>query len=232
MKKNTLLLIFFTVFFTVFAAENGTNLVAASSLAPTWTQPDNLKNNMAITASVYLNGILFEPAGLIIGVFKNDICYGVKGITAGRTVHQLLFANNLDADTGYSYKVYDPNTDTYYVPVETVDFANGARLGGLSSPIHLNIKTNAIDQTASPYFSVYPNPVENDCYIHLVSDSQEKAVVELFNIQGRLIKVLFDDEIYGDKLLKTTRNADISSGIYSIKANVGGKLYLRKVLYK
>jgi len=204
-----------------------------STSVPTWTQPDNLKNNMAITASVYLNGNLFEPAGLLIGVFKNDICFGVKGITAGRTVHQLLFANNLDSDTGYSYKVYDPNTDTYYVPAESVDFANGARLGGLSAPIHLNISSTVTaveDVQNANKFSVYPNLIKDNYIVTLNSGKTSNAVVNLYNTQGKLVKSIYNGSVNSTKVIDVTRDNSLPKGLYFIKATVGDNQFVQKVV--
>ena len=232
MKKNILFLLIFAVLLSTKANNNVTNVENA---APVWTPITANKNTMIIYARVYKNNALFQPTGLLLAVFKNDICYGVKGLTAGPggiMLHQMTMGCNNDSEDGFTYKVYDPTTDTYYAINETVNFRSAVSVGKINVPIQLNIVINAIDQAESRCFSVYPNPVESNFTITMESNAQNNTLIQLFNISGKLEKVLYVGQTYSNQEIIVKRDKSISKGVYFITVRTGFQYSRQKVIFK
>jgi len=210
------------------------NTVAAVS---PWTTQVGLQYAAGTYVRVYKNSVLFQPTGLLLGVFKNDLCYGYAGLSngpGGILLHILTRGCNNASETGFNYKVYDPNTSTFYNVTETVDFASLVSVGSIASPISVNAIDIATDNknVIAEQFSVYPNFVESDYFVTLASEGEVNAVVNMYNAQGKLVKVLFSGNINGAKVLTLSKGRDLVSGIYFIKAVVGNKQYTQKVVMK
>ncbi len=148
--KLFLVLTLFSVFSVcTFSAENATNAMPAS-----WIQPNNMQFTAGIKAQVFKNGVLYEPVGLTIAVFKNGVCRGVKNrLTQVGAIKMFImaYASNFETESGFTAKMWDPTDNTTYDLVETINFTNSVSLGLTLVPFAYNIKyTNVIvDQTAS-----------------------------------------------------------------------------------
>ncbi len=81
--------------------------------------------------------------------------------------------------------------------------------------------TGIIDPNQSPFISIYPNPTTNNITI----ETAEKAVIEISNIEGQLLKRL---EIKDNHL--TVDISDFSSGIYFIKATTDKGITIKKLM--
>jgi len=119
------------------------------------------------------------------------------------------------------------------VPAESVDFANGARLGGLSAPIHLNISSTVTaveDVQNANKFSVYPNLIKDNYIVTLNSGKTSNAVVNLYNTQGKLVKSIYNGSVNSTKVIDVTRDNSLPKGLYFIKATVGDNQFVQKVV--
>ncbi len=116
--------------------------VVSNSMADPWTKEVGLRYNMAILAKIYKNATLFQPTGVLLGVFKDSKCWGYGGIGSSPVgpLMNITIGYNSASATGFTYKVYDATTGKIYDVVETVNFANGVPVGAINAPISLNVK--------------------------------------------------------------------------------------------
>jgi hypothetical protein len=201
-----------------------------------WSVASGYKNTMPIYAQVLKNGSLFQPEGVLLGVFKNGVCYGYTQLITGPTgnLHQLTMMCNNDTESGFNYKVFDPTNSTTYEVTETVDFNNGVAVGKIFAPLQLHISNTAtgINNTENAPFSVFPNPVTTSFVVNLNSENRAQASVELFDMQGRLIETIFNGAITGNKIIQGQRKHTISNGIYLLKVVIGENSYNQRLIFK
>ncbi len=116
--------------------------ITASSQAIPWTKEVGLRYNMPIVAKLYKCATLFQPTGVLLGIFKDNKCWGYAGIGSSPVgpLMNVTMGYNTATATNFTYKVYVPSTDQIYEVVETVNFANGVPVGQINLPISLNLK--------------------------------------------------------------------------------------------
>ncbi len=83
------------------------------------------------------------------------------------------------------------------------------------------ISTNTIESSDDNIFEIYPNPVNEI----LLIDVQQKAIIEIFNIRGQIIKTFFHN---GERTSIDT--GDLSSGVYIIKAITDNEIVAKKFI--
>ncbi len=203
-----------------------------------WTSQVGQQYAMPVLAQVYKDGALYQPAGLQLGVFKNDVCFGSNGLSNSPVgkVHNITVGANSKSVAGLSYKVYDATENAYYDVEETVDFANLAPVGAITAPVVLHLKPSTaksgLTQASKDAFSVSPNQIVSAFNLTLSSSASTSAVVELYDLQGRFVKSLYNGDINGNKTVSVQRDANLKGGLYVVKANVGNKQMTQKVVLK
>jgi hypothetical protein len=216
------------------------NKVKATETTPVapWTALTGLNNTMPIYAQINKNSVSFQPSGVLLGVFKAGQCYGYSGLTAGPggiMLHNITMGCNNETESGFSYKVYDPTNGSYYDITETAAFANLQPVGKIYAPVQLNISGLSTDVATSKVQSlnIYPNPVENVCYVSFYAgETAVSAELSLLDMQGRLIKTLYNGNVAGNAVVKIERDNTIDNGLYILKAKVGNSLYTQKLFLK
>jgi hypothetical protein len=80
--------------------------------------------------------------------------------------------------------------------------------------------------------SVYPNPYSDFVNINVNLDNTSRLKISVFDMNGRLVKVLFNGvEVAGDKTYKfSAKDLGLSAGAYLIKLNVNGNEVTQKVV--
>lgn len=156
MKKNVLLLSFIfivapflmatnlTVNDTVLNSNNATRIINSTQADP-WVTVSSTLYQMTIYAKVKKNGTLYQPTGLLIGGFKNNVanqCWGYKGLTSGPAglFFNLSVAYNSTPVTGFNFKVYDATNGKTYDCEETYTFTANTPIGKINIPIFVNLK--------------------------------------------------------------------------------------------
>ncbi|MFZ4723915.1 MAG: InlB B-repeat-containing protein [Paludibacter sp.] len=148
MKKNVLL--FYFVFLIVFSLSASSNIIdndvpskiISSKQDDPWVLPTGTQYVMPIVAIVKKNGVLNQPDGQLLGIFKNNICWGYTTLTDGPSgqLYILTAMYSTNNVTGFTYKVYDSNTNQFYDVVETSTFVKNTTIGTLDVPKVLNLK--------------------------------------------------------------------------------------------
>jgi 5-hydroxyisourate hydrolase-like protein (transthyretin family) len=91
--------------------------------------------------------------------------------------------------------------------------------------IYLNTGMNLILDDATQY-AQYPNPVQELSYVSFKMHETASVSLTLYDMQGRLIKKLIDNEKrdYGKYIVPiNVKDLQLSSGIYPCKLEIGGK---------
>ena len=213
------------------------SLVKTTAQVSPWVTETGLRYNMPILAQVFKDGVLFQPTGLILGIFKNDLCYGQSGLSngpGGIKLHNVTIGCNNESEAGFSYLVYDPNTSTTYEITETVDFKSLTPVGKINAPIPIHISgITAINQSTYSGFNVYPNPIDSKFTVSIASPpTSTQSAVELFDLTGKLIRSIYKGELSNSKHILVDRGADIAKGIYVLKVTTGKKVQYKKLIFK
>jgi|GEM_PF-5537880 len=233
MNKNNFIRIIFLCLVAFFSFQ----VNAENTSDSPWVAESGLKNTMPIYAQVYKDNAIFEPKGVMLGVFKESKCYGFTSLINGPTgnLFQLTMMCNNDKEDGFSYKVYDPNTKTFYTVTESISFTNGVAVGKIFAPIQLHISgiASAIQSTEiNPCsFSVYPNPVQD--YIHIQFRNSglidTKTVIELFNITGKKIETIFSQSLPSGGTVSVKRKKEWKKGLYILKSEINKQKFAIKI---
>ncbi len=238
MKKLISILFILSVSFMFIQAENMTTkdtLSINSNQTDPWTREVGLRYSMPILVRVYKNNILFQPTGALLGIFKDNKCWGYAGLGNSPVgpIFNVTMGYNLESETGFNYKLYDPTSKLTYSISETVDFQDGVPVGQIQAPLSLHTSgLSGLNDVNNSRFSVYPNPVESEFKITLGSDTHNNTLIQLYNISGQLESVLFNGETTNNQEIVVRRDLRLINGIYFIKVNNGLKFSTQKIILK
>ena len=213
---------------------SNTNTIDQTQTDP-WVREIALRYNMAILARVYNNNVLFQPTGALLGIFKDNKCWGYAGIGNSPVgpIFNVTMGSNSASSTGYKYKLYDPATKLTYDILETIDFVDNTPVGQIQAPISIHISgLSAVQDTYETLFSVYPNPVVNEFSIKIGSESSKQASVELFNLAGCLVNQIYTGEVLENQVINVTKDDKCKSGIYLLKTKIGDKVKTKRLIFK
>ncbi len=77
----------------------------------------------------------------------------------------------------------------------------------------------------------YPNPFNPETQIEFKTEQAGKAVLAVYDVNGRLVKKVFDQRVKANQLYKITFKAnDLASGVYFYRLNVNGHFTTRKMV--
>ena len=82
-----------------------------------------------------------------------------------------------------------------------------------------------IADSSSNSIEVFPNPANKELNISLNNSKNEKATIEFYNLEGKLIKQFSTNKNYS-----SINISELNKGIYIIKINVLDKLYSKKLI--
>jgi len=145
MKKNALFiyLVLFSMSTFGYNVENSSPArILSSKLEDPWVLPTGTQFTMPIAAIVKKNGVLSQPDGQYLGIFKNNICQGYTILTEGPVglIYVLTAMYSTNNVPGFTFKVYDSYANQYYDVVETVTFVKNTSIGNADVPKVLNLK--------------------------------------------------------------------------------------------
>jgi len=129
--------------------------------------------------------------------------------------------------TGTWYDYYTGNSIEVNNTSSTIDLEAGEyhiyTTKQLDTPQVLGIKN--IDDESNMRINIYPNPANNMININFLDDNYSKSTIELYNIEGKLMKSLYTVQKNNNISVN-----DISNGIYMLKINTLFNIYSKKVL--
>ena len=243
MKKTLLYSILFTQFVLFVVPVKGNTPQSVNLLkhkAPAsdvWTNPEGMEFNMNVNATIYKNGAVYEPDGLLLGVFKDadSFCYGydtwLPNVVGGNTIklHMVLVMSNDNNIAGYKFKAYNPATNQYFDFNETFSFVPDADYGSINDPKILNIVESAVKENKlDNSLSIFPSIIHGSFSISFINQENLPVKVDLYDLKGSIVSNLFNG--YAKNQLDLKRNSSIEKGFYILKITVGSACSLRKVI--
>jgi hypothetical protein len=156
------------------------------------------------------NGTDVSSAVVTDGIYKVwlEMAWG-SSLTTGKTVQSFSFTKGVTADHQTGATTNFTNVTLDWVPTFT----------GL----------NEYQEKES--FSVSPNPVNNESTINYSLSSLSDVTISLFDINGKLVKVLFDNnQAAGNYNLPLSLNGTVKAGVYFIKMYTGKAQHTQRIL--
>lgn len=238
MKRRILFFIFISVCITfIQAGDKAVNLLTTSIPTYPWTKEVGLRYSMPILVRVYKDNTLFQPTGSLLGIFKDNKCWGYAGIGNSPVgpIFNVTIGYNVDSEIGFNYFLYDPTSKLTYGIIETVDFKDGVPVGQIQAPVSIHIEpTSDLSEVNDSEFSIYPNPIESgsDLKISLGPDAQKNTIIQLYTISGQLVSVLYNGETINNQEIVITLDKKITKGIYIIKVINDKIIITQKIIIK
>jgi hypothetical protein len=105
------------------------------------------------------------------------------------------------------------------------DLAVGSLAGGVVLYTQNYLFSSLAEQSNSAFFQLYPNPATDMVSLHLTKAAREKALVELFDVRGELIRRFetLDNNI-------NISIATMSDGLYLCKVKIGNNTFSQKLI--
>jgi hypothetical protein len=153
-------------------------------------------------------------------IWSNAYTSGVSGTSTmfKRRLISLLDNGNFSAN------------DEVYIRFRLYADASSAGWGWTIDNLYIQDAVTGVDETiAASDFTTSPNPARDQLAIELRLPGSGIVEIGLYNVQGQ--PMMRQQGILADGLMKTTMNvASLSDGFYLVKAQVGNRQVVRKVI--
>ena len=147
-------------------------------------------------------------------------------------IYSLVGKFNAFDTTLSDIRVEDGILDLYFSAVnygEGYEYA-GPVLNGLEISLLEELAIYTSDSKEFSLLSVYPNPFNNKLTIPIDLKNQELVSVEIFNINGQLIKTIYDGPLQVGKHNLIWNAQNVSSGLYIIQSKINNKIKNEKTI--
>jgi hypothetical protein len=147
-------------------------------------------------------------------------------------IYSLVGKFNAFDTTLSDIRVEDGILDLYFSAVnygEGYEYA-GPFLNGLEISLLEELAIYTSDSKEFSLLSVYPNPFNNKLTIPIDLKNQELVSVEIFNINGQLIKTIYDGPLQVGKHNLIWNAQNVSSGLYIIQSKINNKIKNEKTI--
>jgi len=235
MKKLISLIILVFFYNLLIQAENKSikdTLSITSNQTDPWVKEVGLRYFMPILVRVYNNSTLFQPTGALLGIFKDNKCWGYAGIGNSPVgpIFNVTIGYNDESATGFNYKLYVPTTKLTYDIIETVNFQDGVPIGQIQAPVSINISgLSALDEVKESELMIFPNPVKTEFTINLFnSNSSNNVIVKLISTNGQLISILYNGAFKNS--IRVQRESSLLNGVYFLQVFVNSTVFTQKLI--
>jgi len=134
-------------------------------------------------------------------------------------------AGGLYSETGVTSGSFNPTTagvGTYSLSYAYTD-SNGCS-GSASDTMHV-LACVGINENAISAINIYPNPANNNININLSSIKQDKIVITLFDVTGKMV---MNQQVNGGTITALDVT-NLSTGIYYITVQTNDNLFKNKI---
>ncbi len=111
---------------------------------------------------------------------------------------------------------------------DLVDLQASATAAQIKYNVLTGLKNKALNYSAE--LQIYPNPANTSFVINFNINKDENIVIELYDIQGKLITTLYNEILNGNKI--SIPVTDLSNGTYLIKIQTKNSLNVEKIVIK
>jgi hypothetical protein len=77
--------------------------------------------------------------------------------------------------------------------------------------------------------SIYPNPTKDYIYINFESNTNEYIYIQLYNLEGKLLKNIYQGKTLNNYTQISSNTSEIPSGIYIVSIQSGSNIYHQKI---
>lgn len=117
--------------------------------------------------------------------------------------------------SGYTFIDYTFFDETNYYRLKIIDFDGNYEY----SPL-ISVKTPYKDKEVA----VYPNPAHHELNLVVLNSADEKVAYSIYNQMGQCVK---SQKLLNDNSIQQLNIEQLSSGMYFIKVNLKGKVYVK-----
>jgi hypothetical protein len=176
------------------------------------------------------------PENAMIGAYINGEFRGVASLNQGSGTDRYSFitvyANNSEDGASINFKLVSDEDSRAFN--ESTVYEHNKVEGTVAMPFMLTLENGMMDQSIS-HMEVYPNPFHEEFSLEIFAHEDGKLEVELYNMVGEKVAVLYDSQIEKG-LQKITFNLmeqraeNIQQGIYVMKVISQGKTYTQNII--
>jgi len=216
--------------------------------APRWGKIKNnlLSQTMTLYFNLYADGLLgnhqlkenFYTAATVECGSEEYLANSVQMFKIPGNVISYLDANNSNTIQGLFNLANDAlggnniGSLSYSNITEAVDVINNAfdecRVL-VSETVYDKVVAGLTDD--KPIFTIYPVPFVDTVKIKYEIDSDSEATIQVFDIRGRLVKTVTDDEVYYHKVTELILDyRTFANQMYFIKVSTGDKSTMKKII--
>lgn len=145
--------------------------------------------------------------------------------------------NNIDGNLSGTFNLVDSMYQGIFEPLIAApamtdvdgdgkfDLAVGSLAGGVVLYTQNYLFSSIAEQSSSAFFQLYPNPATDMVSLNLTKAAREKALVEIFDVRGELIRRFetLDNNI-------NISIATMSDGLYLCKVKIGNNTFSQKLI--
>ncbi len=165
--------------------------------------------------------------------FNTWVEFDVSSLISGDGTYSFALKNNDAGVARYSSKEGDqpPELVLETAPSAAQTAPEGATAAGAKVRLTANTELPEIFALGANY----PNPFNAGTTMEYAVARESRIQIAVFNISGQLVRKLVDEvQTAGFKSMKwdgrNQQRADVSSGVYFLRLNAGGKVMIRKML--
>ncbi len=188
--------------------------------------PEEITFEIEEPEEIQINIIEIKP-------YENNISKGhiIAGISGGTPPYQVSIKDGCEPDESVVTQLFNQNEEIFYTGLDpgwkviTVRDQNECT-SMVCVEIKTELTTSISDQTEnhagwhgeSVRFNVYPNPSGNIVNIDIIPQATSYVTIELFNVSGRKIAVIFKEILKQGRLHNYVFNAqNIPDGVYLLR---------------
>ncbi len=201
--------------------------------------PATYENNGSVTASVYMDGVLAGSKNDRIFAYVNNEIRGVAFSQyfdiLGTYLFPVMVHSNLSEGEVITFKYYDAEKDRLYPCNETLTFVKDMVVSDAFKPFALNVNLSDVknDKEELPHellLRTYPNPFDQLLNIEYTITEQTHVRLIVYDLSGRIIKILLDKEQMPDIYSVQWDSSVLSAGMYIVKLQTRNKQIVKKVI--
>jgi hypothetical protein len=226
------------------------NLDLSGKTVPAWGDVDQDNDDDLVigtkdgNVSVYINNgdinTLVLAVQLDIGDDASPAILADGSIIAGNEIGELILLRYEDTDTLLVQDTLEyPYCGQNLAPcpisssgLEQKDLVIGSKAGGLQYLEYSTLEIQEENKNNPAYFNIsaiYPNPNNGYCNIDLDISKTGFYEISIYDLQGRLVKIIHHGTLNGGRYTFTLRE-NIPSGIYFINAQTNDVSFVKKMI--
>ena len=210
-----------------------------ADIGPGWmAHPNRYTASMVLVAEIERDGVALESPATRLAVFRGE---EVRGMAYPRYVPALkrhlvflMVYGEAGQDETLTLRLYDGDRDQVYTTPDTLRFRAGAKQGSVLHPVRIDLSAPADAEEALPVvFALeanYPNPFNPVTTIRYALPQAERAVLEVYDLMGRRVARLVDQEQTAGRYEVRFDARHLASGVYFYRLHAGAFSQVRRMV--